>query len=162
MKKAAIIIISLLVVAFFSWKAGFGILWGHLLSSMINLFSFNPDISCSIITPEGKSVMQYMINGNRYFQVMEDFAFSALALICWQIFLVFFLSGKKWLISFLTNIPVIILLQSLFIGLCLPLSKQSVGWLDFYITVLPNFIILVFFLILKDLAIFRPGVLQKK
>jgi hypothetical protein len=93
---------------------------------------------------------------------MEDFAFSALAVGGWQIFLAFYLSGKKWLYSFLSNIPVIIILQALFIGVCLPLSKQSVGWLDFYITVLPNFIILVFFLILKDLAIFRPGVLQRK
>lgn len=162
MKKAALILVVILIAALGAWKIGFGFLWGHILGWIIDLFSFDSDVECSVFAHKGEPVLRLFKDGKEFYQTTKDFAFSALALVGWQIFLIFYIPFKKWLRSIAVNIPVLLILQSLFIGIALPLSKQSVPWLDFYITVLPNFIILVFFFILKDLAVEKPSILKKR
>ncbi len=162
MKKIILILMGILIAAFGAWKIGFGFLWGDILGTLINFFSFSSDGTCDIFSHKGEAIIKYTINGDELFQTMGDFAFPALALFAWQILLAFYVPLKKTIISLIINVPFLIILQALFIGIALPLSKQSVGWLDFYITVLPNFIILVYFLILKDLAVIRPPIIKKK
>ncbi len=154
MKKAILLLIGVLSLALLFWSLGFDKFWGHVMGFIIKLFSHN---TYSILQGEKGSALLLLKEGKEYIQTLEDFGFPALALLGWEVMLLFYIKTKYWLRSVLVNIPFLLLLQCLFIGIALPLSNESVHWLDFYISVLPNFIILVFFLVLKDLAIERPG-----
>lgn len=156
MKRVIIIIPAFLVVAFLLWALGFDHFWGKVLSGIINLVGKTVDFQATP-TKKGDISLLVLQKGNLLFnQKTSDLAFSALALLGWQGILLFFLPIKKWLRTFLVNIPLLLLLQILFVTVALPLSNKTVAALDFYITVLPNFIILILFLILKDLAIEKP------
>lgn len=156
MKRAIIIIPAFLAVAFLLWAIGFDHFWGKVLSGIINLVGKIGDFQATTAKKGDVSLLVLQKGSALFNQKTSDLAFSALALFGWQAILLFYLPLKKWLRTFLINIPILLLLQILFITVALPLSTKTVAALDFYITILPNFIIFILFLILKDLAIEKP------
>lgn len=156
MKRAIIIIPAFLAIAFLLWAIGFDHFWGKVLAGIINMIGHLGDFQATATKKGDISVLVLEKESLSFIQKTSDLAFSALALLGWQSILIFFLPIKKWLRTILVNVPILLLIQILFIVVALPLSNKSIAALDFYVTVLPNFIIFILFLILKDLAIEKP------